>query len=101
MSLLNEDFEFPFAQDGIGEIQPCEFNLSWLINLQRFQKPIVERTVVFKLDITERVRHTFYGVGLSVGEIVGWIDAPVIALTMVMGAKDPIHHGIAHIQIRA
>ena len=62
---------------------------------------IVQRTVHFELERTDRVRYALEIVGLSVREIVHRIDIPLATCTVVrMSGDDTIHDRVTEVHVR-
>ena len=55
--------------------------------------------MVLELQRADRMRDPLDRVGLAVGEIVGRVDAPLVAAAMVRGVQDAVHHRVAHVQV--
>ena len=70
------------------------------MNGQLIEKPIVQRPVILELQRANRMRNPFDGIRLAVGEIVGRINAPLIAGAVMGRAQHPVHDRIAQIDIR-
>jgi hypothetical protein len=93
--------EFPFAHDGVGQIQPGELELTRMEDTEGFAEPIVERAMVFKFEGADRVRDAFDRVRLSVCPIVHRVDAPIVTCAVMMGFHDPVKHRVAEVQVRS
>src|SRR5579884_276973 len=98
---VRHQFDQPaFAQDGVRQIQTSELDLLRMINAQRFQEPIVERSMVLEFQRADGMRDAFDGIALAVRPIVHRINAPLVADVRMLGVQDAVHHRIAHIEVR-
>ena len=70
-----------------------------MMNAEIVDVPVVERPMVFKLKRADGMGDSLNGIGLAVGEVVHRIDAPLISRSMMFRAQDPIHNGIAHVEV--
>ena len=61
--------------------------------------PVVERTVRLKLQRAERVRDALERVLNGMGEVVHRVDAPLVALTVMVHIADAVDDRIAHIEV--
>ena len=110
-----ECVQLALAHHCIGKVQAVELNLSWTIVaqivccivllLEEVDKLIVQRTMGYKLQGTDRVGYTFKVVALSVGKVVHRIAVPLGACTVVWSLDNTIddrvaevHVGIGHIE---
>ena len=98
-TVLDQFQQPPLAHHGIGEIQPGELDLLRGEDAQLADVPIVERPVILELQRADRVGDPLDRVGLAVGEIVGRVDAPLVAAAVVRGVEDAVHHRVAHVQV--
>src|SRR6267154_4251098 len=55
--------------------------------------------MVFKLQRAHGVRNVFQRVRLAMRKVVHGINAPFVAGAMVLGMQNPVHHGIAHVEV--
>src|SRR5438445_3714211 len=55
--------------------------------------------MVLVLQCAQRVRDALDRVGLAVGPVVDRVDAPLIARALVRGLADPVHDGIAQVDV--
>ena len=103
MPLLDELAQLALARDRIRDVEPRELDLARariLVEAQDFQKPVVERTVILKLQGAQRMRDVFDGVRQRMREVVHRIDAPSISRAMMHGVRDAVDDGIAHRDVR-
>ena len=63
-------------------------------------EPVVQRPMVFVFEAAQAVRDAFDGILEAVRPVVHRIDAPLIALPMMFGVQNAVHHRVAHIQVR-
>ena len=83
---LDQFQELSLTHHRVGEIEPCKLDLLRMENLQLLDVPVIERTVIFKFERANRMRDLLDRIGLTVGEIVHRVNAPLIPGAMVMGA---------------
>ena len=99
--LVNQCFQLALAGNGVIDIQARKFillGLGW--HRQVFYKPFVQRAMIFKLQGADRVRNPLNGIGLTVSEVVGRINTPLIT-RLVMGLlANAINDRVAQIDIR-
>ena len=99
-ALRDQLIQLAFAGYGVMQFQPGKLDLLRMRrHLQLVQHPIVERTMVFKLKRTQRVRDVFQRIGNAMGVVVHRIDQPGIAGSNVVSAFDAIDHRIAQIDV--
>ena len=55
--------------------------------------------MVLELERTEGVSDPLDGVGLTVGPVVGRIDRPPVAGAVVRSVQDPVHDGVAQVEV--
>ena len=67
---VHELQQFSLAHDRVGQVQPREFDLLWMIDPELVEVPVVERTVVFEFQRANRMRDPFDGIRLAVREVV-------------------------------
>ncbi len=98
-ALLDELEELPLGHDGVREVQAREFDLLWMMHAELVEVPVVERPVVLVLERADRVRDALDRIGLAVGPVVHGVDAPGVTRAMVRGLPDPVHDGIAQVEV--
>src|SRR5690242_13918212 len=55
--------------------------------------------MIFKLERAYRVGNAFDRIALAVRPVVHRIDAPMITRPVMLGMQDPVHDGIAQVEI--
>ena len=68
--------------------------------LQQVDEVVVERTMHFELQRTDRVCHSLEEVTLPMGEVVHGIDAPLRPRPMVRYLDDAVDDGVTEVHIR-
>ena len=63
-------------------------------NAQLLDEPVVERAVNIKLQCTDAMRDVLDGIALTMGVIVHWIYAPLVARTVMVGMENAVHNGV-------
>ena len=99
MASFHEKPEVSFAQNGIGDVESGKLYLPRMVYAQLLAKPVVERPVIFITEIAEGMGYPFDGIGLAVSEVVGWIDAPCVAGSVMRCLSDTVHYRITHVDI--
>ena len=99
VAALDEFDEPPFAEDGVGQVEPRKFDLARVVDIEFVEEPVVKRTVILKFQRADGVRDAFNGIRLPVREIVHGVDAPFRAGARMLRVEDSVHHGVAEIQI--
>ena len=101
VAFLDEREQLALAHDRVGEVQPGELDLARLRRHgQVGDQPVVERAVLLELERAERVGDLLDGVRRRMREVVHRIDAPRVAGPVMVGAADPVEHGIAQGDVR-
>ena len=100
MLLGNQLQQLSLAHHGIRKIQPSEFDLPRMKDPERLAEPIVQRSMVFKLQSTNRMGDSFDRIRLAVSPIVHRVNAPIVSSAMMMRKHDPIKHRVAQIEVR-
>ena len=99
--LVDEPEQEALGQHRVGEVEPGELVLlRSRRHRQVLDQPVVERPVGLELERADRVGHALDRVRLAVGEVVGRVDAPRVARPRMRGVKDPVQHGVAHVDVR-
>ena len=97
----NQLLQETLAHHRVAQIKPGEFDLLRPgLGLQLFEKPLVERAMILEFHRANGMGDPLDVIGLSVGPVVGWIDGPGIARTVVGFAPDAVEHRVAHVQVR-
>ena len=100
-------FKYELAQVALGHnrvryVQAGELTLLGMVRQRAVvHDPLIQRTMVFKLDRAERVRDALDRVLDRVREVVERVDAPLVALTVVVRTHDAVDRRIAHVHVRA
>ncbi len=98
--LLHQLAELALAHDGVVDAQPREFDLAGLCGDGHIAyHPVIQRPVRFKFQGAERVRDALQCVLNRVCEIVHRIDAPLVALSVMVHVADAVNDGVAHVEV--
>jgi len=100
MPFFHQLQQLTFTHHRIRKIQPSEFDLLWMVDPQRFAKPIVQRAVVLEFQSANGISNAFDRIALPVRKIVRRIDTPLVGSAMVRGTFDAIHNRVAQIYVR-
>ena len=71
-----------------------------MVDSQLVQEPVVERAMDLVFLRAERMRHALDGVFEPVRPVVHRVDAPLVALAVVLGVEDAVHDRVAHDHVR-
>ena len=100
MTILNQRSEPTLTQHRMRQVETCKLDLSWrVLKLQLCQIPVVEWTMVLKLQRTERMCHALERVRKRMGKVVRGIDAPRVTLAIVRRLTDPIDRRVPHVHV--
>ena len=85
----------------MGELQSGELGLARLLEGQRqlIEVPVVQRPMAVELERAQRVGDTLDRVALAVRPVVGGIDVPERARSMVVHPADAVHDGVTHLHV--
>ena len=100
MFFLHQSQEFALAEQCVSQAKTIKLHLLGWENSKLLDKPVIEGPMIFKLQGADRMRHVFDGIRLPMRVVVHGIDAPLIASTVMLGAQDPVHDRVTHVQIR-
>src|SRR5690554_6930695 len=100
MSLIDQQLELALAGNRVVEVQAGKFVLLRLGgHRQIFNKPVVQWTMIFKLQCTDRMGYPFDRIGLPVRKVIGRIDTPLVPGLMVMRMADAVDNRITHVHV--
>ena len=112
-TFLDKLEHFALRHHGISDVEAVELTLFRAIvrsvrretaevrTAELVDEIVVQRTVYLKLQRTDRVRHSFEIVRLSVREVVHRIDVPFASCAVVrMRGDDAVHDRVAEVHIR-
>ena len=101
VAFLDQPDQLALAQHRMAQVQAGEFDLLGMIDFDIVQIPVVERAMVFVFQRANRMRDSFDGIRLAVGEVVHGVDFPLVARARMRCIQDAVHHRIAHVDIAA
>ena len=99
VSALHQFQEHPLAHHRVGEVEAGELDLARREDPQVLDKPVVKRPVVLELQGAQGVGDPLDGVRLTVGEVIGGIDAPPVSGPVMGGLQYSIDHRVPQVQI--
>ncbi len=99
VTFLDHPQHMTLAHQQRAELQLGEFDLAWMMNAQLLAVPIVQRSMIFKLQRANRKRDPFDRIALPVRPVIGRIDAPFVAGTMMGRPQNPIHDRVTKIHV--
>jgi len=91
--------QLALAEQGIGEVEACKFDLLGVVNTQLVKKPVIKRPMVLKFKRADGMGDSLNRIGNTVGIVVHGIDAPGITGTMVIDLFDPVDRRVAHVKV--
>ena len=98
--LLNQLAQLALGHDGVVDAEPRELDLPGLCgDGDIVYHPVIERAVRFKFQRAQRVRDALQCVLNRVCEIVHRIDAPLVALSVMVHVADAVNDGVAHVEV--
>ena len=99
---LHQLTQIALAHDGVGHVQAGELTLLGELGAKNvLDDPVVQRAVVLELEAAHAVGDALDGVLDGVGKIVHRVDAPLIALTVMLGVLDTVDGRVTHIHVGA
>ena len=94
--------QIALAHHRVRHVQARELALLGMVRQRTVvHDPLIQRAVVFKLDRAHRVRDALDRVLDRVREVIERVDAPLVALTVVMRAHDAVDRRVAQVHVRA
>ncbi len=99
-ALVDQCQQSSLAHHRVTEIQSCELDLLRVMNSQLTTKPVVQRSMRLEFEGANRVRDPLDRIRLPMGPVIGWVDDPLGAGTVMRLMEDAIHHWIAQVDIR-
>ena len=99
---LHQLTQIALAHDGVGHIQAGELALLGELGAKKvLDDPVVQRAVVLELEAAHTVGDALDGVLDGVGKVVHRVDAPLIALTVMLGVLDAVDGRVTQIHVGA
>ena len=100
-AFLYQFLDITFTCNYICQIQFCKLDLlRWLRIFQFFYNPVIQRSVILKLQGTDGMCDSLNGIFDRMSEIVHWIDAPCVTGSVVCHMSNTIDNRVTHIHIR-
>ena len=100
VTVLNQRSELTLTEHGVVDTQSCKLNLTRGMGHRGvLHNPVVQRSVVFKLQAAQGVGDTLQCVLDRMSKVVHGVDAPLVALAMVMHVTDSVNNRITHIEV--
>ena len=99
-ALIHQALELALGGDCVVEVQPGEFNLSWLARGGNvLQHPVVERPMILEFQRAQGVSNTLHGIGNRVGEVIHRVDAPLVTGLVMVCVADTVKNRIPQVDI--
>ena len=90
------------AHDGVGHVQACKLTLLGEGSAENvLDDPVVQRAVVLELQTAHAVGDALNGILNGVCEVVHRVDAPLAALTVMLGVLDAVDSRVTHVHVGA
>ena len=90
------------AHDGVGHVQAGKLALLGEGGAEDvFNDPVVQRAMVLELQAAHAVGDALDGVLNGMGEVVHRVDAPLVALTVMLGVLDAVDGRVTHVHVGA
>ncbi len=85
----------------MGELEACKLSLARSVAGERKlgEVPVVERAMAIEFERAERMGHTFNRIALAMRPVVGRIDVPAVASSVVWLMSNAVHHWVAELHI--
>ena len=100
--MLHQLAQVALAHDRVGDVQARKFPLDGEgAQVQAVDHPLIQGAVVLELQAAHGVGDALDGVLNGVGEIVQGVDAPGVALAVVMGPHDAVDGRVAQVHVGA
>jgi len=102
LSALHEPNELSLAQHRVVDVETCELGLlgTWPLNPDGVERPVVDLPVYPELERAQRMSDVLDRVLEAVRVVVHRVDAPVVAVPVVMLVPDTEQQRIAHEHVR-
>ena len=99
---LDQLTQITLAHDGVGHIQTCELALLRELGAKDvLDDPVVQRTMVLELKAAHAVGNALDSVLNGVCEVVHRVDAPLVALTVMLGVLNTVDGRVTHVHVGA
>ena len=101
-ALFDEAAQLALGHDRVVDAEAAELDLARLGGDGHVvHDPVVQRTVILILQRAETVRDALERVLNRVREVVHRVDAPLVALTVMLDIADAVEHRVAHVEVAA
>ena len=99
--ILNQCTEITLTHYGVGNVEASKLSLLGRIYGKSavLHNPIVEGTVILKLQRAERIGDAFQRVLNRMRKVIHRINAPLVALTVMMRTNDTVDGRVTHIDV--
>ena len=101
-ALLHQFAQVALAHDGVGHVQAGKLALDGIgPQIQVVDDPLVQGTVVLKLDAAHGVGDALQRVLDGMGKVVQGVDAPLVPLAVMAHVLDPVDGRVAQVHVGA
>ena len=98
--LLDQLAQLAFGHDGVVDAETGELDLPGLCgDGDVIYHPVIERAMRLKFQRAQRVRDALQRVLNGVGKVIHRIDAPLVALPVMVHIADAVNDRVAHIEV--
>ena len=92
--------QIALGHNRIGHIQAGKFALLGVVRQRAVvHNPLIQRAMVFKLNRAHRMCNAFQCILNGVCEVIQRINAPLVPLSVVMGAHNAVNGRVAHVHV--
>jgi len=100
IALLHQCSQVTLGQHGVVDAQTGELDLAGNVGHgDVFHNPVVQGSVVFKFQGAQGMGDAFQSVLDGMGKVIHGVDAPLVALTVMVHVTDPVDNGVTHIEV--
>ena len=94
--------KFSFTHDCVVDAKSCKLMLirTWWLKPQCIKYPIINITVIFKLQCTDGVRHSLDVVRETMRKVIHRVDSPRIPCSKMMCMTYAVHKRVSHLHVR-
>ena len=98
--LFHQLAELPLGHDRVVDVQAGELNLTGMIgNIDVLHHPVVQGPVILIFQRAQRMGDPLQCVLNGMCKVIHGIDAPFVALTMMLYIADSVQHGVPHVEV--
>mmetsp|Transcript_15555 Transcript_15555/g.39607 ORF Transcript_15555/g.39607 Transcript_15555/m.39607 type:complete len:576 (+) Transcript_15555:645-2372(+) len=99
MAIGDKRVQLPLAHDAVRHVQARVLPYQRLVQAQDLQQPVVRCSPGLELEGAQGVRDLLQRVHDTVGEVVGWVDAPLVTRVRVSAELDAVRDEVVHVKV--